>query len=133
MVPPAQSPVIQLPDRSGTPAPRPTVTILGVTMPARDPVVAAVASGVVTGAGQAYNGDWLKGSLFFASNLLYVGGFVADLYTGQSAFRWSAMGVMLAAKGWSVWDAYQTNLDVDTPELSAEPDRRPTVALQWTF
>jgi hypothetical protein len=138
---------IPLPSAVSTPLPLPlptsspillakpsTKVFLGITVPKDDPWLAGSASLVFTGGGQVYNDDWWKASLFLASNLLYLGGYAGDLITGQQVYRWTALGLMAAFKGWSVWDAMATSQAQRAKIVSASDGRaQPAVAWQWQF
>jgi hypothetical protein len=111
-----------------------TKVFLGLTVPKDEPWVAGGASLALTGAGQVYNDEWWKASLFLASNLLYLGAYAGDLFMGQQVFRWSAMGAMVLIKGWSVWDAMATSQAQRAKTVSASDGRaQPAVAWQWRF
>src|SRR4051794_12813033 len=71
-----------------------TMSVLGVTVPRHDPLLAMSASLVLTGAGQAYNDEWLKGGLMLAGDGLYLAGYLADFFTGQTVFRWAGLGLL---------------------------------------
>jgi hypothetical protein len=130
---------LPLPSGLGSPPPvllaKPGTTVfLGMTMPKDDPWLAGGASVALTGAGQIYNDEWWKASLFLASNLLYLGGYAGDLIMGQQVFRWSALGLMAVFKGWSVWDAMATSQAHRLTTVSASDGRAlPVVAVQWQF
>jgi hypothetical protein len=138
---------IPLPSTLGSPRPLPlptaspiflarpsTKVFLGITVPKDDPWLAGGASLALTGAGQLYNEEWWQASLFLASNLLYLGGYAGDLITGQQVFRWTALGLMAAIKGLSVWEAMAASQAQRSKVVSAsDGSARPVVAVQWQF
>ena len=73
-------------------------------------VVAAVLSGILPGAGQFYNRQWLKGIAFLAPILL-LSAFVRPeiLLSGPSLIALLTLVVILVLCIWSVVDAYRSD------------------------
>jgi len=73
----------------------------------REPVVSGVLSAVIIGAGQGYNGQWLKAGLFFGGGLVLGGGTLAAASNDDCEFGDScglAIGLGLAWLGLYVWN-----------------------------
>ncbi len=77
-------------------------------LPRNDPGTAALLSVAVTGAGQFYNGENVKGWWMFASWALYPIGWLADSYFQTGYYRVGALAIGLGVKGYSAWDAHAT-------------------------
>jgi len=81
------------------------------------PVLAALLSGVLPGAGQMYNRHWVKGIGFMIPvmgvsgllrrRLMLTGGSLVGL-VAHDAETWLAQLVLLGVAIWSVLDAYRT-------------------------
>jgi TM2 domain-containing membrane protein YozV len=73
-------------------------------------IVAAVLSGILPGAGQFYNRQWLKGIAFLAPTLI-LSTFVRPemLLSGPSLIALLTLVVILVLGIWSVVDAYRTD------------------------
>jgi len=73
----------------------------------REPVLAGVLSAVIMGAGQAYNGEWLKAGLFFGGGLVLGGGTLVALNADDCNYGDScgvAIGFGVAYLGLYVWN-----------------------------
>lgn len=73
----------------------------------REPVLAGVLSAVIMGAGQAYNGEWLKAGLFFGGGLVLGGGTLVALNADDCNYGDScglAIGLGVAYLGLYVWN-----------------------------
>lgn len=77
-------------------------------LPPREPWIAAGLSLAITGSGQFYNRDSVKGWWLFGTLATYPVAMAIDAWTGSGYARVSAFTLMMAAKGYSVWDAYHT-------------------------
>lgn len=77
-------------------------------LPQRDPRLAAGLSLAVTGAGQFYNRDSAKGWWLFGTLAAYPLAMAVDAWTGSGYARVGAFSLMMAAKGYSAWEAYHT-------------------------
>jgi len=77
-------------------------------LPPREPWIAAGLSLAITGSGQFYNRDSAKGWWLFGTLATYPVAMAIDAWTGSGYARVSAFTLMMAAKGYSVWDAYHT-------------------------
>jgi len=90
-----------------------TLSAADVSMPAvaadskREPVLAGILSAVIMGAGQAYNGEWLKAGLFFGGGLVLGGGTLVALNADNCNYGDScgvAIGFGVAYLGLYVWN-----------------------------
>jgi len=77
-------------------------------LPPREPWIAAGLSLAITGSGQFYNRDSLKGWWLFGSLATYPVAMAIDAWTGSGYARVGAFTLMMAAKGYSAWDAFHT-------------------------
>lgn len=77
-------------------------------LPPRQPWIAAGLSLAVTGSGQFYNRDSTKGWWLFGTLATYPVAMAIDAWTGSGYARVGAFTLMVAAKGYSVWDAFHT-------------------------
>jgi hypothetical protein len=77
-------------------------------LPPRQPWIAAGLSLAVTGSGQFYNRDSTQGWWLFGTLATYPVAMAIDAWTGSGYARVGAFTLMMAAKGYSAWDAYHT-------------------------
>lgn len=77
-------------------------------LPPRDPWIAAGLSLAVTGAGQFYNRESPKGWWLFGTLAAYPLAMALDAWTGSGYARASVFSLLVAAKGYSAWDAFHT-------------------------
>ncbi len=100
-----------LPELGGTKGPADEPTPEGLDL-SSSPVLAGAASAVLPGAGQAYNGDWLRGALFLGGILSLSGtGYGLNAVHDGAGFTGNPLGpnpaTMLGTMlyGWSIADA----------------------------
>ncbi|MNR80210.1 hypothetical protein D3C72_109280 [compost metagenome] len=77
-------------------------------LPPREPWIAAGLSLAITGSGQFYNRDSVKGWWLFGTLATYPVAMAIDAWTGSGYARVGAFSLMMAAKGYSAWDAFHT-------------------------
>ena len=77
-------------------------------LPPREPWIAAGLSLAITGSGQFYNRDSVKGWWLFGTLATYPVAMAIDAWTGSGYARVGAFTLMMAAKGYSAWDAFHT-------------------------
>lgn len=77
-------------------------------LPQGQPWIAAGLSIALTGTGQFYNHDSPKGWWLFGTLATYPLAMAIDAWTGSGYARVSAFTLMMAAKGYSAWEAYHT-------------------------
>lgn len=77
-------------------------------LPPREPWIAAGLSVAVTGAGQFYNRDSTRGYWLFGTLATYPLAMAIDAWTGSGYARVGAFTLMMAAKGYSAWEAFHT-------------------------
>ncbi len=77
-------------------------------LPPRQPWLAAGLSVAITGTGQFYNRDSTKGWILFGTLATYPLAMAIDAWTGSGYARVGAFTLMMAAKGYSAWEAYHT-------------------------
>lgn len=77
-------------------------------LPPREPWIAAGLSLALTGTGQFYNRESVKGWWLFGTLATYPVAMAIDAWTGSGYARVGAFSLMVAAKGYSVWDAFRT-------------------------
>ena len=77
-------------------------------LPPRQPWIAAGLSLAVTGSGQFYNRDSTMGWWLFGSLATYPVAMAIDAWTGSGYARVGAFTLMMAAKGYSAWEAFHT-------------------------
>ena len=77
-------------------------------LPPRQPWLAAGLSVAITGSGQFYNRDSTKGWWLFGTLATYPLAMAIDAWTGSGYARVSAFTLMMAAKGYSAWEAYHS-------------------------
>jgi hypothetical protein len=73
-----------------------------------DPLIASGLSLALTGAGQWYDGEHEKALWLLAPTAAYPIAWLVDSLFDSSLYRVGTFAVLVAAKGYSVWDAYQT-------------------------
>lgn len=89
----------------------------------KEPIVAAICSVVITGAGQAYNEQWKKGGILLGVNLLGLGMVIGsleendkgDLEIPDGNAGIATMGILTAvgSQVYSIIDAYRTANDIN--------------------
>lgn len=77
-------------------------------LPPREPWIAAGLSLAVTGSGQFYNRNSPLGWWLFGTLATYPVAMAVDAWTGSGYARVGAFSLMVAAKGYSVWEAFHT-------------------------
>lgn len=95
------------------PEPMPSVSLpleqaVFAGLPPRQPWLAAGLSLALTGTGQFYNRESAKGFWLFGTLATYPLAMALDAWTGTGYARVGAFSLMVAAKGYSVWDAFRT-------------------------
>lgn len=77
-------------------------------LPPRQPWIAMGLSLAVTGSGQFYNRDSNRGWWLFGTLATYPVAMAIDAWTGSGYARVGAFSLMMAAKGYSAWEAFHT-------------------------
>lgn len=77
-------------------------------LPPRQPWLAAGLSVAVTGSGQFYNRNSPMGWWLFGTLATYPVAMAIDAFTGSGYARVGAFTLMMAAKGYSAWEAFHT-------------------------